>query len=270
VPRSPRSSQPPAPPAPPRSPGRRPFQGTNPASVRPRRPHQRIRASCVKGQVKGGGRVLEPHRIEPVRHPMQVDMLRARRREPRMPSAREASPACVAGGCLWGREPVWGTRKGSGIPTRRGRSKSQSSGTPWGCHAVPLRRWPWLSTAGVPEPWSSQWISTGPVFSVPAVIGACRRACRVARAVRITWSSDQPLPGPARARMAGVSDARHGGGRRYWDSPRSGPRTKPGPAPAAGDNSAAWRWRVLKPFLLGLARRRAALPKAWQAESQLR
>ena len=42
------------------------------APGRPRRPHQRIRASCVKDQVKGQGRILEPHPVltggRPVRY----------------------------------------------------------------------------------------------------------------------------------------------------------------------------------------------------------
>jgi hypothetical protein len=55
------SSQPPAPPAPPRPPCRRPFPGTDPASGRPRRPHQRVRAGRIESQVRTSGRVLEPH-----------------------------------------------------------------------------------------------------------------------------------------------------------------------------------------------------------------
>ena len=58
--------QPPTPPTPARPPHRRPLPGADQASARPRRPHQRIRASRVKAQVKTRGRVLEPHRL-PVR-----------------------------------------------------------------------------------------------------------------------------------------------------------------------------------------------------------
>ena len=45
---------------PPRPSCRRPLPGTDPASARPRRPHQRVRASRIEAQVKTGGRVLEP------------------------------------------------------------------------------------------------------------------------------------------------------------------------------------------------------------------
>jgi putative transposase len=54
--------QPPAPPAPARSPGRGPLHGADQAPARPRRPHQRIRASRIRAQVRGSGRVLEPRR----------------------------------------------------------------------------------------------------------------------------------------------------------------------------------------------------------------
>ena len=55
-------SQPPAAPSPARPPSRRSLPGANPASARPRWPHQRIRASRLKVQVRSGSRVLEPHR----------------------------------------------------------------------------------------------------------------------------------------------------------------------------------------------------------------
>ncbi len=45
-----------------RSPGRGPLQGTDPASARPRRPHQRVPTGRIKAQARTGGRVLEPHR----------------------------------------------------------------------------------------------------------------------------------------------------------------------------------------------------------------
>ena len=54
--------RPPAPPAPARPPHRRLRSGTDQAPGRPRRPHQRIRAGRIKDQVKGRGRVLEPHK----------------------------------------------------------------------------------------------------------------------------------------------------------------------------------------------------------------
>ena len=53
-------SQPPAPPAPAGPPTRRPVPGADPASARRRRPHQRIRASRLRAQVRTGGRVMEP------------------------------------------------------------------------------------------------------------------------------------------------------------------------------------------------------------------
>ena len=56
------SSQPPAPPAPARSPCRGPLPEADKAQARPRRPHQRVRASRIEVQVRTGGRVLEPHR----------------------------------------------------------------------------------------------------------------------------------------------------------------------------------------------------------------
>jgi hypothetical protein len=59
-------------------------------------------------------------RIEPVHHPIQVDLRRAHCHEPRAPSAWEAPTACVAGGGPGGREPAWGTGKGSGIPCAGG------------------------------------------------------------------------------------------------------------------------------------------------------
>ncbi len=37
-------------------------RGADQAPARPRRPHQRIPAGCIRAQVKAGGRVLEPHR----------------------------------------------------------------------------------------------------------------------------------------------------------------------------------------------------------------
>ena len=52
----------PAPPAPARSPGRGSPQGADQAPARPRRPHQRIRAGRIEGQVRTSGRVLEPYR----------------------------------------------------------------------------------------------------------------------------------------------------------------------------------------------------------------
>ncbi|MGO9296406.1 MAG: integrase core domain-containing protein [Streptosporangiaceae bacterium] len=54
------SSRPPAPPAPARSPSRGPLPGADQAPARPRRPHQRVRASRIEAQVRTGGRVLEP------------------------------------------------------------------------------------------------------------------------------------------------------------------------------------------------------------------
>ena len=53
-------SQPPAPPASARLLSRRPLPGTDHASARPRRPHQRTRASRIKAEARTGGRVLEP------------------------------------------------------------------------------------------------------------------------------------------------------------------------------------------------------------------
>ena len=55
-------SQPPAPPASARPPCRRPLPEADPAPARPRRPHQRVRASRIEAQVRTDGRVLEPHR----------------------------------------------------------------------------------------------------------------------------------------------------------------------------------------------------------------
>ena len=49
------------PPAPARSPCRGPVPEAHPASARPRRPHQRIRAGRIEAQARTGGRVLEPH-----------------------------------------------------------------------------------------------------------------------------------------------------------------------------------------------------------------
>ena len=46
-----------------RPPCRRPLPGADQAQARPRRPHQRVRASRIEAQVKTGGRVLEPHRV---------------------------------------------------------------------------------------------------------------------------------------------------------------------------------------------------------------
>jgi len=57
------SPQPRTPPAQARPTPRRPPPGADQASARPRRPHQRIRASRVEAQVKTGGRVMEPHRV---------------------------------------------------------------------------------------------------------------------------------------------------------------------------------------------------------------
>ncbi len=56
-------SQPPSPPASARPPRRRPLPQADPALARPRRPHQRVRASRIEAQVKTSGQVLEPHRI---------------------------------------------------------------------------------------------------------------------------------------------------------------------------------------------------------------
>jgi putative transposase len=47
-----------------RPPRRRLRSGADQAPGRPRRPHQRIRASRVKDQIKARGRVLEPHRVQ--------------------------------------------------------------------------------------------------------------------------------------------------------------------------------------------------------------
>jgi hypothetical protein len=44
-------------------PRRRSLPGADPATARPRWPHQRIRAGRVEAQVKTRGRVLEPHRL---------------------------------------------------------------------------------------------------------------------------------------------------------------------------------------------------------------
>jgi transposase InsO family protein len=55
-----RSRQPARPGRPPR---RRPLPAADQAPAGPRRPHQRIRASRVEGQVKTHGRVLEPHKL---------------------------------------------------------------------------------------------------------------------------------------------------------------------------------------------------------------
>src|ERR1039457_259643 len=55
--------RPPPPPAPARPPHRRPVPEADQAPTRPRRPHQRIRASRIEAQIKAIGRVLEPHRI---------------------------------------------------------------------------------------------------------------------------------------------------------------------------------------------------------------
>jgi len=41
---------------------RRPVQGADQTSARPRRPHQRARASRIENQVRNSGRVLKPHR----------------------------------------------------------------------------------------------------------------------------------------------------------------------------------------------------------------
>ena len=57
---APSPSQPAALPAPGRPSCRRPLPGTDPASARPRRPHQRVRASRIEAQVKAGGRVQAP------------------------------------------------------------------------------------------------------------------------------------------------------------------------------------------------------------------
>jgi putative transposase len=48
---------------PPRPSHRRPHSAADQAPVRPRRPHQRIRASSVEAQVKTRDRVLEPHKL---------------------------------------------------------------------------------------------------------------------------------------------------------------------------------------------------------------
>ena len=56
-------SQPPAPPAPAGPPRRRPLPEADQAPTRPRRAHQRIRASRVEAQVKSGSRVLEPYSL---------------------------------------------------------------------------------------------------------------------------------------------------------------------------------------------------------------
>ena len=42
-------------------------QEADPAPARPRRPHQRVRASRIEAQVRASGRVLEPHRVVPAR-----------------------------------------------------------------------------------------------------------------------------------------------------------------------------------------------------------
>jgi putative transposase len=57
-------SQPPAAPAPPRPPRRRPLPGADQTPARPRRSLQRIRTGRLEAQVKTGGRVLEPHRLQ--------------------------------------------------------------------------------------------------------------------------------------------------------------------------------------------------------------
>jgi hypothetical protein len=59
------ASQPPASPTPARLPSRRPLPRADQVQARPRRPHQRIRASRIKAQIKSSGRILEPHRGAP-------------------------------------------------------------------------------------------------------------------------------------------------------------------------------------------------------------
>jgi transposase InsO family protein len=44
-----------------RLPSRRPLLEANQAQARPRRPHQRIRASRIEARIKSSGRILEPH-----------------------------------------------------------------------------------------------------------------------------------------------------------------------------------------------------------------
>jgi putative transposase len=56
-------SQPPSTPAPAGPPRRRPLPQADPAPARPRRPHQRVRASRIEAQVRTSGLVLEPHRV---------------------------------------------------------------------------------------------------------------------------------------------------------------------------------------------------------------
>jgi len=76
----------------------------------------------------------------PGHHPVQIDILRAHRHEPGIPSASEATPACVAGVVtLCVREPVRGTGKGSGIHIRRGRSGPR------------VCRWPYRSLGSSPS-----------------------------------------------------------------------------------------------------------------------
>ena len=54
-------------PPPARPPCRVSLPGADPALARPRRPHQRVRASRIEARVRTGGRVLEPHRSFVVR-----------------------------------------------------------------------------------------------------------------------------------------------------------------------------------------------------------
>jgi putative transposase len=46
-----------------RPPCHEPLPGADQASACPRRPHQRVRAGCIEGQVRTGSRVLEPHTV---------------------------------------------------------------------------------------------------------------------------------------------------------------------------------------------------------------
>ena len=55
------ASQPPASPTPARLPSHRPLPRADQAQARPRGPHQRIRASRIKAQIKSSGRILETH-----------------------------------------------------------------------------------------------------------------------------------------------------------------------------------------------------------------
>src|ERR1035438_3048133 len=61
------SPQPPSSPAPPRPPHPGPHPEADQTQTRPRRTHQRIRASRIEAEVRNGSRVLEPHKPAPHR-----------------------------------------------------------------------------------------------------------------------------------------------------------------------------------------------------------